>query len=113
MATMINHVWVEQTLQVTEAQRDSADILVETEDGVWWRGSFVTIEFLQRQMYLSREIGKDIRNMAPVPFIALETPHIIVENLLQDTIEDTIDNLMTLGIFENVFSVYEEYIERT
>jgi hypothetical protein len=41
--------------------------------------------------------------MPLVRFVALETPHVIVEDLLPDTIEDTIDNLMTLGTFESVF----------
>ena len=37
------------------------------------------------------------------PFLALETPHLIVEDLFQDTIEDVVDNLMVLGVFESVF----------
>lgn len=104
---MISKIWVEHNLQDSEAQRDNADVMVITEDGLRWRGAFVTIPFLQRQMYLSRDVAKD-SNMAPVRFVAIETPHIIVENLLRDTIEDTIDNLMTLGIFENVFRLEDE-----
>jgi hypothetical protein len=38
-----------------------------------------------------------------VRFIALETPHVVVENLLTETIEDTVENLITLGTFESVF----------
>jgi hypothetical protein len=106
---MIKQIRVEHNLQDTEAQRDNADVLVQTDDGLWWRGFFVTIPFLQRQMYLSRDVAKDSdHRMAPVRFVAIETPHVIVENLLRDTIEDTIDNLMTLGIFEGVFTQYEE-----
>jgi len=40
--------------------------------------------------------------------MAIETPHVIVENLSQDTIEDTIDNLMTLGVFESVFALVSQ-----
>src|SRR5258708_13187651 len=101
---MINKVWIEQNLAVSEAQRDSAEVMVETYDGLRWRASFVTIPFLQRQMSLTREVSKEQHNMPPVRFIAIETPHVIVENLLQDTVEDTIDNLMTLGTFESVFT---------
>jgi hypothetical protein len=106
---MIKQIRIEHNLMDTEAQRDSADVLVQTDDNVWWRSSFVTIPFLQRQMVVSRDIAKDSKQMmAPVRFVAIETPHVIVENLLHDTIEDTIDNLMTMGIFENVFTQYAE-----
>jgi hypothetical protein len=105
---MINKIRIELNMQESEAQRDNANVVVETDDGIVWQAPFVTISFLQRQMYLSRDVAKDLHNMAPVRFIAIETPHVIVENLLQDTIEDTIDNLMTLGIFESVFVRYSE-----
>ncbi|HVO41537.1 MAG TPA: hypothetical protein VMT34_02885 [Aggregatilineales bacterium] len=106
---MIKHVWVEtQGTEDLNNQYDNADILVETEDGLLWSASFVTIPYLQRQMELTREVADTFHNMPPVRFAAIETPHVIVENLMQDTIEDTIDNLMTLGIFESVFALYSE-----
>src|SRR5258708_22825449 len=105
---MINKVWIEQNLAVSEAQRDSAEVMVETYDGLRWRASFVTIPFLQRQMSLTREVSKEQHNMPPVRFIAIETPHVIVENLLQDTVEHTIDNLMTLVTFESGFTADDE-----
>jgi hypothetical protein len=107
--TMIKRVWVEQNEgKAFNPKRDSADVLVETEDGLMWTASFVTIPFLQRQMELSRDVAKDVNNMPPVRFVAIETPHVVVDDLSQDTIEDTIDNLMTLGIFESVFTLYSE-----
>ncbi len=106
---MIKRVWIELTSgEGFDPQRDSADVLVETEDGLMWSASFVTIPFLQRQMETSRDVANDVNNMPPVRFVAIETPHVIVEELSQDTIEDTIDNLMTLGIFESVFTLYTE-----
>ena|SRR5260221_10529092 len=106
---MIKHVWVEQSQEGGfDPYSDSADVLVETEDGVMWSASFVTVPFLQRQMDLSHDVAKDIHNMPPVRFIAIETPHVVVENLSQDIIEDSIDNMMTLGIFESVFTMYTE-----
>ncbi len=104
---MIKHIWLDQN-EGFDPERDSADVLVETEDGLLWSASFVTIPYLQRQMELSRDVAKDEANMPPVRFIAIETPHVIVDNLMKDTIEDTIDNLMTLGIFESVFTLYSE-----
>jgi hypothetical protein len=107
--TMIKRVWVEQNEgKAFNPKRDSADVLVETEDELLWTASFVTIPFLQRQMELSRDVANDVHNMPPVRFVAIETPHVIVDDLSQDTIEDTIDNLMTLGIFESVFALYSE-----
>lgn len=106
---MIKRIWIEQTNEEGfDPQRDSADVLVETEDGLMWSASFVTIPFLQRQMETSRDVANDVNNMPPVRFVAIETPHVIVEDLSQDTIEDTIDNLMTLGIFEGVFTLYSD-----
>src|SRR5688500_544840 len=99
---MINKIRIELNMQEPESQRDNANVVVETDDGLVWQAPFVTIPFLQRQMYLSRDVAKDSKTMAPVRFVAIETPHVIVENLTQDTIEDTVDNLMTLGIFESV-----------
>jgi hypothetical protein len=101
---MIKHIWIEQqNVDGFDPLRDITDVLVETEDGLTWSTSFVTIPYLQRQMHLSRDVAEGVQNMPLVRFVALETPHVIVEDLLPDTIEDTIDNLMTLGTFESVF----------
>ena len=106
---MIKHVWVEtQGTGDINNEYDSADVLVETEDGLLWAASFVTIPYLQRQMELSREAAQTFPNMPLIRFAAIETPHVIVDNLMQDTIEDTIDNLMTLGTFECVFTLHSE-----
>jgi hypothetical protein len=106
---MIKHIWIEQQSDHDfDWLRDSTDVIVETEDGAMWSASFVTIPYLQRQMQMSREVAGDIANMPPVRFIAIETPHVVVDSLDQDTIEDTIDNMMTLGVFESVFVLYSE-----
>lgn len=106
---MIKHVWIEhRNIEGFDPYRDITDVLVQTEDGLTWTTSFVTIPYLQRQMELSRDVAQSMDNMPPVRFVALETPHVVVENLLPDTIEDTIDNLMTLGIFESVFQLVSE-----
>lgn len=105
---MIKHIWIEhQNIEGFDPYRDSTDVLVETEDGFTWSASFVTLPYLQRQMHVSREMAEGM-DMPPMRFVALETPHVVVENLLQDTIEDTVDNLMTLGIFESVFVLNTE-----
>ncbi len=106
---MIKHIWIEyQGAAGFDPLHDNTDVLVETDDGAIWSVSFVTIPYLQRQMQASKEVAHDIRNMPPVRFIAIETPHVIVDALDRDTIEDTIDNLMTLGVFESVFTLHAE-----
>jgi hypothetical protein len=105
---MIKHVWIERPLEGVDPRYGSAEVMVETEDELLWSASFVTIPYLQRQMDLSKDVAGDLPNMPLVRFTAIETPHVIVEDLSQDTIEDTIDNLMTLGIFESVFMLYTQ-----
>ena len=106
---MIKRIWIDRSSgESFDPVADNADVLVETEDGLMWSASFVTIPYLQRQMEMSRDVANDADNMPPVRFFAIETPHVIIENLSQDSIEDTIDNLMTLGIFESVFALYSD-----
>lgn len=106
---MINQVLIErQNDEGFNPTDDITDVIVELEDGAVWSASFATISYLQRQMFLSHEVASDSPNMPPVRFVALETPHVIIENLNPDTIEDVIDNLMTLGTFESVFFPCED-----
>jgi hypothetical protein len=110
---MIKRVWIEQQVESGfDPYSDATDVLVETEDGQIWMAAFVTIPYLMRQMELSRDMAQsmdlDLLEMPRVKFVALETPHVIVENLLPDTIEDTVDNLMTLGTFESVFVLHQD-----
>jgi len=83
---------------------DSADVLVEMEDDKLWQAHFVTLAHLQQEMRLSLDVARQHqRALAATQFLALETPHVIVENLTSDIIEDVVDNLMALGVFESVF----------
>lgn len=104
---LLKRVWIEQgSTHGFDPYHDSTDVIVETYDGQMWLSHFVTIPFLQRQMYVSCEVAEDEAQLLPVRFISMETPHVIVENLLPETIEDTIENLITLGTFESVFMPY-------
>src|SRR5258708_20868202 len=102
---MMKRLWVEQELWVREAEVDNAEVLVETERGLRWRAWFVMIPFLQGQMELNRAFGQDLDKLRAVRFTAIETPHVILDNLLESTIEETVDNLMTMGVFESVFTL--------
>lgn len=86
----------------------SADVLVEMEDGQLWQARFVTLEHLRQEMELSLDVARQHdRALALRPFLALETPHVITADLEQEAIEDVVDNLMALGVFETVFAVFQ------
>jgi len=55
-------------------------------------------------MELSFEVSKQLPDTPAIRYAVMETPHILVENLCRDTIEDTIDNLLALDTFETVFT---------
>lgn len=103
---LLKRVWIEREPQTAfDPRTDSADVLVEMEDGQLWQAHFVTLEHLRQEMQLSLDVAQEhLRALASTPFLALETPHVIVEVLMNDVIEDVVDNLMALGVFESVFS---------
>lgn len=85
-------------------EKDACDVIVEMENGMYYTAMFCTLPYLERQMKLSYEVSLTLPDTPPVHYAALETPHIIVPDLNRDTIEDTIDNLIALDIFESMFT---------
>ena len=85
------------------AERDACDVIIEVENGMVYTAVFVTLHYLRRQMDLSYEMSKQLPDTPPVRYAALETPHVLVEDTERDTIEDTIDNLLALDVFEGFF----------
>ena len=106
-AVFVKRVWIEAEPYIDfDPDTDSADVLVEMEDGRLWQAHFVTLAHLRQEMDMSLNVARDYnRVLAPTSFLTMETPHVIVENLHQDTIEDVVDNLVVLGIFESTFSM--------
>lgn len=108
--TIPKRVWI-QVHEVVEP--DHCDVTVEMEDGTYYNALFVTLQYLHRQMQLSYEVGKQMPDTPPVRYALLETPHILVEKLDRETIEDTIDNLLALDVFETMFTqVLDNEIKR-
>lgn len=107
-AVFVKRVWIETEPKIGfDPLRDSADVLVEMEDNKLWQAHFVTLEHLQEEMKLSLDVARQYNGaLAATQFLALETPHVIVEKLTPDIIEDVVDNLMALGIFESVFTEF-------
>jgi hypothetical protein len=106
-------VWIENHGGDTDAR----DVIVEMEDGTIYTAVFVTFAYLKRQMELTFEVCQQLPDTAPVRFAALDTQHIILDNLERDTIEDTIDNLLAMDVFEGVFirvtQKHDEYTTTT
>jgi hypothetical protein len=98
---MPRRIWIENH----DADRDACDVIVEMDDGNYYTAAFVTLPFLRRQMELSFEVSKQLPDATALRYAVMDTPHIVVENLCRDVIEDTIDNLLALDTFETVFTL--------
>lgn len=98
---MPQRLWVEMQDTV---ERDSCDVIVQLEDGSYYTAMFVTFPYLRRQMELTYAVSKQLADTPAVPYAAMDTPHILVNNLEWDTIEDTVDNLLALDAFETMFT---------
>jgi hypothetical protein len=95
-------------IEMHTAERDACDVIVEMEDGTIYTAMFVTLPYLRRQMQLSYELTRQLPDTPAVHYAALDTPHIIVEALDRDTIEDTIDNLLAQEVFAGLFTQVTE-----
>jgi branched-subunit amino acid transport protein len=80
------------------------------EDDTIYTAHFVTLAYLRRQMELSYAVSQQLDYTPPVRYAALETPHILVDEINRDVIEDTIDNLIALDIFEGLFTQVTESV---
>ncbi|RMG79810.1 MAG: hypothetical protein D6712_19115 [Chloroflexi bacterium] len=94
-------------------EEDACDVIVEMEDGTMFTALFATVQYVQRQMALQYALTKDLPETPCVRYCAIDTPHILIENLDRDTIEDTIDNLIALDVFEGLFTRVTETEEET
>lgn len=104
----VDRVWIEK-----HTDPDVCDVLVRMDDGAIYTATFVTFAYLHRQMELTRELTSLIDETVPVPFTTLDTPHVIMESLERDLIEDTIDNLLALETFGSVFTRVTEDEQET
>ena len=100
-------------IELHAGDSDARDVIVEMEDGNIYTAVFVTLAYLSRQMQFTRELCTQVPDTLPTSFAALDTPHLIVESLNREIIEDTIDNLLAMEIFESVFVRVTETEEET
>jgi len=100
-------VWIE----IHDSEFDtptSCDVLVRMESGTIYTAHFVTLAYLRRQMDLSYAVSQQFEDTPRVRYAALETPHILVDAIDRDVIEDTLENLIELDIFEGLFTQVTE-----
>lgn len=105
---LVKRVWIDQS-ESDDPKEGSADVMIEMETGELWMAHFVTLPYLQQQMALSKAVADGQHELGEVGFVALETPHVIVEELNMESIEDIVDNLLVLGTFEAVFDLVMDY----
>jgi hypothetical protein len=82
---------------------DACDVIVKMDDGTVYTATFVTMDYMRRQMELSYRVTQQISDTPAVRYAVIDTTHIVVESLAKDGIEDTIDNLLALDVFESYF----------
>lgn len=107
MIEMVKHVWIEAHAN-DAGESDACDVIVELENHKIYTSLFTTIPYLQRQMELSFAVSKQLPDALPVRYAVQETPHVVVEKVERETVEDTIDNLIALDVFESVFTLVTE-----
>lgn len=97
---VLEKVWFE-----LHPDHDACDALVQMDDGTVYTALFATRAYLERQMDLQLRMSSQLADDTPcVRFCVIDTPHILVEELNRDIIEDTIDNLIALDVFESHFT---------
>jgi hypothetical protein len=82
---------------------DACDVIVRMDDGMVYTATFVTMDYMRRQMELSYRMTQQLTDTPAVRYAVIDTTHIVVESLDKDGIEDTIDNLLALDVFESYF----------
>jgi len=92
-------IWLE-----IHREKDGCDVIVQMEDGTVYTALFVTLPYLQRQMSFSHQMARQIPDLPAVRYTVIDTPHILVDDLSRQIIEDTIDNLIAFDVFESHFT---------
>ena len=85
-------------------EKDACDVIIRMDDGTVYTATFVTFAYLQRQMELNYQVTRQLPDTAPVRYALIDTPHVMVESLDTGLIEDTVDNLIALDLFETTFT---------
>ncbi|MEO1643953.1 MAG: hypothetical protein AAFR67_02120 [Chloroflexota bacterium] len=85
-------------------ENDACDVLVQMDDGTVYTALFAIMDYVQRQMDLQLQVTQQIDDTPQVRYCVIDTPHVLVEELTREVIEDTIDNMIALDVFESHFT---------
>ena len=96
-------IWIEYHESENDS-KSSCDVLVKIEEGNIYTAHFVTLAHLRREMDLSYAVTRQIDHTPAVRYATLEHPHLLVDDLSRDNIEDIIENLIALSMFGSVFT---------
>jgi len=96
-------VWLEMN-----REKDSCDAIVSMDDGTVYTALFITLDYLKRQMHLNEQMARSMVDIPLVRYAVIDTPHILVDDLSRDIIEDTIDALIAQDVFESHFTLVTE-----
>lgn len=108
---LVKRIWTDTVEEEFDPDSEGIDVMVEMITGEVWTAHFVTIPYLRQQMEMSAAITNSEAVLGRAGFVALETPHVIVERLDREAIEDIVDDLLTLGTFESVFDLVTDLPE--
>jgi hypothetical protein len=96
-------IWLEMN-----REKDGCDAIVSMDDGTVYTALFVTLDYLKRQLHLNQQMTRMMDDMPSVRYAVIDTPHILVDDLSRDIIEDTIDALIAQDVFESHFTLVTE-----
>ena len=88
---------------------DACDVIVRMDDGTVYTALFATLSYIHRQLALTWTVTQSFPETPSVRYAVLDTPHIIVESLRLETIEDSIDNMVAQHVFESLFTRVTEF----
>lgn len=94
-------------------EKDACDVLVQMDDGTVYTALFAVLGYVKRQMDLQLQVTEQIDDTPQVRYCVIDTPHVLVEELTREVIEDTIDNMMALDVFESHFTRVTENVDDT
>jgi len=98
-------IWVEKS---EPAEDDVCDVIVKMEDGSHYTAVFVTMVGLRRQLDLGFHGACDHPACHPARYVAIDTPHVVVDDLECDTLLDAIECMIDLDTFESCFTRVNE-----
>lgn len=99
----------EEILCEMHDEGDACDVIVRMDDGTVYTALFATLSYIHRQLSLTWMVTDSIPETPSVRYAVLDTPHIIVESLQLQTIEDSIDNMVAQHVFESLFTRVTEF----